>query len=308
MIFQEAYNIYLSMWREPHRFYHNETHLFDLMGKIGGDNIPGLYWALFHDIIYNPKSSTNEEDSAAFFKQESINFDDLNSEQVDFVVEAILATKDHNAAYKPDIAYLIRLDVDILFSDFDKLIEYENKIFKEYQFVPVEDYRKGRLAFLEKYKTIGHIKELIDYVKTKKYNIGIYAGSFNPFHIGHLDVLRKAERIFDKVIVVQGINPDKDLPKHPLPASLPNEKIVHSGLITELFTPNNGYTLTMVRGVRNEYDIAAEMNYQAWVNELTPGINFIHIFCEPENVKISSSSIRGMSKFNGFNADKYIVR
>ena len=41
--------------------------------------------------------------------------------------------------------------------------------------------------------------------------IAIYPGSFNPFHVGHLNIVQKAERIFGygNVIVAMGMNPDK---------------------------------------------------------------------------------------------------
>lgn len=39
--------------------------------------------------------------------------------------------------------------------------------------------------------------------------VGIYPGSFNPWHDGHQDILNKALRIFDKIIVLQGHNPSK---------------------------------------------------------------------------------------------------
>ena len=41
--------------------------------------------------------------------------------------------------------------------------------------------------------------------------IAIYPGSFNPFHIGHLNIVEKTERIFGKgnVVIAMGINPDK---------------------------------------------------------------------------------------------------
>lgn len=39
--------------------------------------------------------------------------------------------------------------------------------------------------------------------------IGVYPGSFNPWHEGHEDVLNKALKVFDKVIILIGYNPDK---------------------------------------------------------------------------------------------------
>ena len=37
----------------------------------------------------------------------------------------------------------------------------------------------------------------------------VYPGSFNPYHEGHKDIVRKALQTFDKVIIAIGVNPDK---------------------------------------------------------------------------------------------------
>ena len=39
--------------------------------------------------------------------------------------------------------------------------------------------------------------------------IGFYAGSFDPFTNGHLHVVTKSAKLFDKVIIGIGVNPDK---------------------------------------------------------------------------------------------------
>jgi len=302
MNFEDAKLKFYHRWTETHRFYHGVEHLNSMLEKID-DNLVLKYFALFHDVIYDPRSSVNEERSAQLFRSVMGEIEDLTHDEKYLIIEMILTTKTHKTD-SPIVQQAIDLDMDILKSDFPTLLDYEGKIFKEYQFHPIEEYRKGRVGFL---RSQG-LNQLADYVQNKKYNIGIYAGSFNPFHIGHLDVLRNAETIFDKVILVQGVNPDKGGEKVELPVSLPNEKIVHSGLITELFNIHGNYNLTMVRGMRNEFDVTAEMNYQAWVNELNPDIKFVHIFCRPENAKISSSGLKSMSSFKGFDINKYIVR
>lgn len=41
--------------------------------------------------------------------------------------------------------------------------------------------------------------------------IGFYAGSFDPFTNGHLSIVKKASKCFEKVIVGIGVNPEKSL-------------------------------------------------------------------------------------------------
>jgi len=41
--------------------------------------------------------------------------------------------------------------------------------------------------------------------------VGFYAGTFNPFTNGHLQVVKKSARCFDKVIIGMGFNTEKNL-------------------------------------------------------------------------------------------------
>ena len=41
-------------------------------------------------------------------------------------------------------------------------------------------------------------------------NIAFYAGSFDPFTLGHLELVKQASQIFEYVIVGIGINPNKE--------------------------------------------------------------------------------------------------
>ena len=52
--------------------------------------------------------------------------------------------------------------------------------------------------------------DLRDYVKSYKPRVAFYAGSFNPFHIGHLDIVNQSKQMFDKVVIILGQNPNKE--------------------------------------------------------------------------------------------------
>ena len=42
-----------------------------------------------------------------------------------------------------------------------------------------------------------------------KSTLGIYAGSFLPCHVGHMDIVNQAKEIFDDLLIAQCINPEK---------------------------------------------------------------------------------------------------
>jgi len=306
MNFEQAYEKYSSMWNTPLRFYHTvENHLDKLL--VMCDTVELKYFALFHDIVYDPYSNTNEEDSIEFFKKCCFDFDDLKNPGL--VINMIKATKNHKQTIIKEINDAINIDLSILYSSFDSLIEYENNIFKEYQKIDIKDYIRKRIYFLRQYRnTTSHIKELMQYITSKKYSIGIYAGSFDPFHIGHLDILKKVENLFDKVIIVRADNPEKNEHTYPMPKTLPNQIIEHKGLITDLLQNSKNIHYTLIRGIRNEYDIATEINYMSWVHEFKKDIQFVHIFCDSENTKISSSQLKSFAKSEYFDINKYIVK
>ena len=68
-------NMLFSMWNESHRYYHNLNHLNDLITQINENK--SLYTskdyeklmlaAIFHDCVYDPNRTDNEEKSAQFF-------------------------------------------------------------------------------------------------------------------------------------------------------------------------------------------------------------------------------------------------
>lgn len=138
--------------------------------------------------------------------------------------------------------------------------------------------------------------------------VGIYPGSFNPFHQGHLNILEKAEKIFDKVILARGINPEKKNHIMPLPHSINNRTWMnYDGLLTDFIKGLPYDNITVIRGLRNNVDLQYELNQYRYFQDLMPEIQLISIFCDKEYEHISSSGIRLLTQYGEDKVKKYLV-
>ena len=180
---------------------------------------------------------------------------------------------------------------------FSKQMESERKIFSQNQHFDFAEYKKARLQHLKTINADKKLNTLIDYVNSYVPRIAVFPGSFKPFHKGHYNVLQKAEKIFDKVIIAFGKNPDKERHNWPLPKTIKNRQICeYKGLLTD-FVSTLKYDVTVVRGLRNSTDFQYEQNQNRYIQELKPGIKIINIFCDKEFEHISSSGIRTLESF-----------
>ena len=168
-------NTLLSMWNESHRHYHNLNHLNDLIEQINENKSKFsekeyeklMLAAIFHDCVYDPMSSTNEEDSAKFLIECAV--DKSNSDILD-VQRMILDTKTHKST-TPLSESFNKFDMSIVERDFDQLLEWETGISEEFSIYTKEEYKEGRVKFLEslldKYThNTDNLLKLIDYVKS----------------------------------------------------------------------------------------------------------------------------------------------
>lgn len=137
--------------------------------------------------------------------------------------------------------------------------------------------------------------------------IAIYPGSFNKMHIGHLNIIEKAERIFGKgnVIVAIGVNPDKNYLEREDPKEI--EKRLNRPVITynkflhELVEDyeKEGCKVIIIRGLRNGIDLDYEVNQFRFISDFKKDINVIYLTCDKEYEHISSSAIRKIEQFGG---------
>lgn len=288
----------VDRYDEFHRVFHNTEHLQDVLNCLKDYSADDELFlaAVYHDAVYDPKTSDNEEKSAELFLQHA-GHSNLNSKQKETISTLILATKTRQANTEQS-KILIEADISILNRPFNKLIEYEHKIFREYQFAEYNLYREKRLDVLKSFNEKGKLDSLIDYVSHRKPLIGVFCGSFNPFHKGHYNVLQKAERIFDKVIIAFGRNPDKNERTWPVPNVIRYHQLEeYNGLLTDFISSLHHDTI-VIRGLRNSTDFQYEQNQYRYIQELMPRIKIINIFCDKEFEHISSSGIRTLEKYN----------
>ena len=131
----------------------------------------------------------------------------------------------------------------------------------------------------------------------------IFAGSFNPFTIGHASIVERSLKLFDRIIIVIGINSHKS--SSDAEARLIEIKnlynneprvdvLIWNGLMVDLARQHNiGF---FVRGLRNSADFEYERN-MADVNRKLAGIETIFFSTLPEHTAISSSLIRELRSY-----------
>ena len=144
-------------------------------------------------------------------------------------------------------------------------------------------------------------------------HIAVYAGSFDPITLGHLDVLRRARRMFDRIVLGIGHNPEKPalfsfqervsmaerLVREMLaaePGAAPVSVEHYSGLTVD-FAIKCGAAV-ILRGIRNITDLAAETQL-AITNRQVADIETVFIVTGEAYAFTSSSLIKQIAAFGG---------
>lgn len=135
-------------------------------------------------------------------------------------------------------------------------------------------------------------------------NIALFPGSFDPFTVGHADIVRRALPLFDRLIIAVGINSSKHGEQTAVQrvesiASLyrkePRIEVRAYSSLTVDFASECGARY-IVRGVRSPIDFEYERN-MAEVNRRLSGVETVILCADPALAHISSSLVRELEAF-----------
>jgi len=150
--------------------------------------------------------------------------------------------------------------------------------------------------------------------QTQPKSIGVYAGSFDPPTHGHIWMIREGAKLFDRLIVAVGVNPDKratfgvqqrvelleaivaditaDLRREGRPAGRISVSSYQNQFLVQ-FAASVGAT-AVLRGIRNEADYAYERTMRHINADLQAGITTVFLIPPRNLVEVSSSSVKAM--------------
>ena len=151
-------------------------------------------------------------------------------------------------------------------------------------------------------------------------NTAIYPGTFDPITYGHIDVIRKSLKIFDRVIVATTDNINKNY--H---FSIEDRlSIIHNSLFKDLKLNNNKIKVisfddltidlckkfkayTIIRGLRAVSDFEYEFQLAGMNKKLNSKIETMFLMSDVENQIISSKFVKEIASLGG-NINKFVTK
>lgn len=134
--------------------------------------------------------------------------------------------------------------------------------------------------------------------------VAIYAGTFDPITLGHLSVIERSAQLFDRLLVVVAVNPDKNplfsaeervqLIEH-VTACWPNVSCLSTqGYVVELARAHGARYL--VRGVRGSTDVESEITLANLNRRLAPEVETVFIPAQSHLAEVSSSKLKELAR------------
>ncbi|HCW80319.1 MAG TPA: pantetheine-phosphate adenylyltransferase [Ruminococcaceae bacterium] len=137
--------------------------------------------------------------------------------------------------------------------------------------------------------------------------IAICPGSFDPVTIGHMDIINRARKIFDHIIVAVLVNPAKhaaftleeriDLLKRCTKGMDDVEVVGFDGLLADYAKIRNATAI--VKGLRAMSDFEYEFQMALINKKLNPDLETVYLNTTAENMFLSSSGVKQVASFGG---------
>jgi pantetheine-phosphate adenylyltransferase len=138
------------------------------------------------------------------------------------------------------------------------------------------------------------------------HTIAIFPGTFDPITHGHLDIIKRGRRLFGKLIVGVGINPEKEnlfTPQErvemilPLVSRMKNVEVRSYDGLTVDFAREVGAQF-ILRGIRDFVDLRNELQ-QANTNMIVGDVETVFIMTSHEHALTSSTLIKQIVELGG---------
>ncbi len=135
----------------------------------------------------------------------------------------------------------------------------------------------------------------------------MYPGTFDPITNGHTDLVRRAAKIFDRVVVAIAANPRKT-PTFPLEVRVELARHVLSDVANAEVTGYEGLTVdfatehdlpVMIRGLRAVSDFEFEFQLATMSRQIAPSIETVFLTPAEQFTYISSTLVREVASFHG---------
>ncbi len=137
--------------------------------------------------------------------------------------------------------------------------------------------------------------------------VAVYPGSFDPVHLGHMDIIGRAARVFDTVIVAVARNSEKEglfTPAERLEMlreaarPLPNVEVDAFDGLTVDFAKERGASV-LVKGLRAVVDFEYELKQASMNARLAPDLDTVFFMTAPPYYFLSSTLIREVGRLGG---------
>ena len=143
--------------------------------------------------------------------------------------------------------------------------------------------------------------------------VAIYPGSFDPITSGHLNIIRRAANIFDKLIVCVMVNAGKsplftqqervDLIKQVV-ADIPNVEVDASDELLAEYAKRRG-SCVIVKGLRAGSDFENEFQMALINHKINPNLDTMFLTAEHQYMYMSSSTVKELGRY-GVNLSEFL--